>query len=73
MTALEQDGALVVKPSGQGLLRVVAVSPRAAVVKTLDLRLDFDLPEDARAPARRLVLRQSGLDIRYERHRDGVE
>lgn len=67
VTVLEQDGALAMKPSGQGPLRVVAVSANAVVVKTLDLRLDFDLPEDGGAPARGLVLRQAGLEVAYER------
>lgn len=70
---VEQDGALTMKPSGQGSLRVVAISPQAVVVKTIDLRLDFDLPEDPRAPARGLVLRQSGVDAQYQRRPDGVD
>jgi CubicO group peptidase (beta-lactamase class C family) len=72
ITMLEKDGALTMKPSGQGSLRVVAVSPSAVVVKAIELRLDFDLPEDSGAPARGLVLRQSGLEIQYERRVDAV-
>jgi hypothetical protein len=70
---LEQDGALALKPSGQPSLRVVAVSPKAVVVKAIDLRLDFDLPQDPSAPAYGLVLRQSGMDVPYERRSDGVD
>lgn len=72
ITVLEREGALTMKPSGRGSLRIVAVSPSAVVVKAIDLRLDFDLPEDSGAPARGLVLRQSGLEVQYERRVDAA-
>jgi hypothetical protein len=73
ISVLLQAGALAMTPSGQGSLRVVAVSKTAVVVKAIDLRLDFDLPEDGAAPARGLVLRQSGMDVQYERRTAGVD
>jgi len=73
ISVLERDGALAMQATGQGSLRVVAVSPKAVVVKAIDLRLDFDLPEGETTPARGLVLRQSGMKVQYERRPDATD